>query len=42
MVTWGKAVIFKPKVFLVDYDTLEPTNVKDSLNNPHWKKAKQE
>ncbi|KAA0045110.1 Retrovirus-related Pol polyprotein from transposon TNT 1-94 [Cucumis melo var. makuwa] len=42
MVTRSKNGIFKPKALLIDYTEHEPTNAKEALKHPHWRKAMEE
>ena len=41
MITRAKAGIFKPKAYLTDYNSLEPSTISEALSNPKWKAAMQ-
>ena len=41
MITRAKAGIFKPKAFLTDHNSLEPSNVDEALSDSKWKAAMQ-
>ncbi|KAH9721431.1 retrovirus-related pol polyprotein from transposon RE1 [Citrus sinensis] len=42
MITRAKAGIFKPKAFIANYNSLEPSTTSEALSDPKWKAAMQE
>ena len=41
MITRAKAGIYKPKAYLTDHNSLEPSTVSEALSDPKWKAAMQ-